>query len=802
MEQFQKEELIKMKKCYKLLILFAAIFIVAMSMSVCVFADSEEELQITNNTGMFKAVSAKLVTTDSGSSLVFALSGSGYHELFVGTYEEAVANGDQTDNWIHGAENAEGKWEFVIPLEAGKTYYPIVAISNSYYTKYQNGQNDLERAFYPRQFVVDPEAKTLVTGDYDDTYEVSVVNNVSMFKPGEKADLRVVGGPNSNNYSALITLHMGSDSFDKVKSHKYTYTGKTLTEGEEVEISLDENKQFVEVPVLPAILKGESITLQFHSKKNDKWYDRVLSIDLASKTATFDEVTTEEELEITNNTGMFKAVSAKLVTKGSKSSLVFALSGSGYHELFSGTYEEAVANGDQTDNWIHGAENAEGKWQFEMPLEAGKTYYPVVAISNSYYEKYQNGKNDLERAFYPRQFVVDPEAKTLVTGDYDDTYEVSVVNNVSMFKPGEKADLRVVGGPNSNNYSALITLHMGSDSFDKVKSHKYTYTGKTLTEGEEVEISLDENKQFVEVPVLPAILKGESITLQFHSKKNDKWYDRVLSIDLASKTAEFNPTKEEQAKKDAAAAVEEANSIDTSGYTAENAQAIKDAVDALNALVQKEGATAEEINAAIQALKDAEAKAKSDKEAADKQAEEEAKEEAVKDADSAVKEAEKIDKTKYSAESYAKVVAAADALKKVMEDPNATAEQIAAAKTALDNAMKGLKAKAAPAPVKKKANTMKVTPVKKTFKAKKLKKKAKTFKAVKVKKAKGKVTYIGKPSGKKAKKFLKFNKKTGKITVKKGAKKGKYVMKVTVKAAGNATYKSAVKQVKVVVTVK
>ena len=304
------------------------------------------------------------------------------------------------------------------------------------------------------------------------------------------------------------------------------------------------------------------------------------------------------------------------------------------------------------------------------------------------------------------------------------------------------------------------------------------------------------------MPVLPAILKDGSITLQFHSKKNDKWYDRVLSIDLASKTAEFNPTKEEQAKKDAAAAVEEANSIDTSGYTAENAQAIKDAVDALNALVQKEGATAEEINAAIQALKDAEAKAKSDKEAADKQAEEEAKEEAVKDADSAVKEAEKIDKTKYSAESYAKVVAAADALKKVMEDPNATAEQIAAAKTALDNAMKGLKAKAAPAPVKKKANTMKVTPVKKTFKAKKLKKKAKTFKAVKVKKAKGKVTYIGKPSGKKAKKFLKFNKKTGKITVKKGAKKGKYVMKVTVKAAGNATYKSAVKQVKVVVTVK
>ena len=107
-----------------------------------------------------------------------------------------------------------------------------------------------------------------------------------------------------------------------------------------------------------------------------------------------------------------------------------------------------------------------------------------------------------------------------------------------------------------------------------------------------------------------------------------------------------------------------------------------------------------------------------------------------------------------------------------------------------------------PAKKAKKANPMKVKAVKKTYKVKALKKKAKSFKAVKVTGAKGKVTYVGKPVGKKAKKFLKFNKKTGKITVKKGAKKGKYVMKVTVKAAGNKTYKAGKKTVKVVVKVK
>ena len=33
-----------------------------------------------------------------------------------GTYEEAVANGDDTSKWIAGKENAAGKWEFVIPI--------------------------------------------------------------------------------------------------------------------------------------------------------------------------------------------------------------------------------------------------------------------------------------------------------------------------------------------------------------------------------------------------------------------------------------------------------------------------------------------------------------------------------------------------------------------------------------------------------------------------------------------------------------------------------------------------------------
>ena len=100
----------------------------------------------------------------------------------------------------------------------------------------------------------------------------------------------------------------------------------------------------------------------------------------------------------------------------------------------------------------------------------------------------------------------------------------------------------------------------------------------------------------------------------------------------------------------------------------------------------------------------------------------------------------------------------------------------------------------------KKAQSLKVTAKKKTVKAGKLKKKALSFKLLTVKGAKGKVTYakVAKGSSKK----LSVNKKTGKITVKKGTKKGTYKVKVKVAAKATAMYKKATKTVTVTVKVK
>ena len=105
--------------------------------------------------------------------------------------------------------------------------------------------------------------------------------------------------------------------------------------------------------------------------------------------------------------------------------------------------------------------------------------------------------------------------------------------------------------------------------------------------------------------------------------------------------------------------------------------------------------------------------------------------------------------------------------------------------------------------VTKKTNPMKVTPKKVKATAAKLKKKAvkvKAPKAFKVTDPEGKVTYkrgaikCKKKLTKQAKKKIKIA-KSGKITLKRGLKKGTYKVKVKVTAAGNARYKKITKTV-------
>ena len=105
--------------------------------------------------------------------------------------------------------------------------------------------------------------------------------------------------------------------------------------------------------------------------------------------------------------------------------------------------------------------------------------------------------------------------------------------------------------------------------------------------------------------------------------------------------------------------------------------------------------------------------------------------------------------------------------------------------------------------INKAANPLKVKAKKATVKFSAVKKKTQTLGVAKViaftNKGQGTKTYV-KLSGNKK---ITIAKKTGKVTVKKGLKKGTYKVKVKVKAAGNANYKaSAVKPVTITIKIK
>ena len=105
--------------------------------------------------------------------------------------------------------------------------------------------------------------------------------------------------------------------------------------------------------------------------------------------------------------------------------------------------------------------------------------------------------------------------------------------------------------------------------------------------------------------------------------------------------------------------------------------------------------------------------------------------------------------------------------------------------------------------IAKKAAAIKVKTTSKTFRLSKIKKKKQTFTIGASVSSKGKLSYkIVKFSNKKAKKYLSINKKTGKITARKGAAKGTCKIKVKINAAATANYKSAAKTVTVKVKVK
>lgn len=134
---------------------------------------------------------------------------------------------------------------------------------------------------------------------------------------------------------------------------------------------------------IPVAALDQPLTVASHSKKQDKWYARNITIASASLKKTSDLPADETNkiadgiYEATAETGaaMFKVVKVKLTAKDGKMTALITLSGAGYNYLYPGTAADAAAD---ESAWI--ASKGEGEYtlngetktglQFEIPVEA------------------------------------------------------------------------------------------------------------------------------------------------------------------------------------------------------------------------------------------------------------------------------------------------------------------------------------------------------------------------------------------------------------------------------------------------
>ncbi len=246
-------------------------------------------------------------------------------------------------------------------------------------------------------------------------------------------------------------------------------------------------------------------------------------------------------------------------------------------------------------------------------------------------------------------------------------------------------------------------------------------------------------------------------------------------------------------------------------YTEESYTALSDARSALIVKMTASSPKPSDIAEAAELLKKAAAELVEADVPSEEEKEAEARKQAARSAAELLRDVEKYEEQEalYTPESYQAFIDAEDAVLALMTDPGAKAADIRDAAYALAGAaLKLVPREANPMTIKAGTKTYKASgsgsseiSLTKTYKATALKKSARSFTACAVKKNEGAVTYTAAGNAR-SRKALKFSGKTGKLTVKKGLKKGTYKLTIKISAAGTDAYLPCAGTVAVTVIVK
>ena len=200
----------------------------------------------------------------------------------------------------------------------------------------------------------------------DGYYQVTTECSASMFKIID-AKLKVVNG----KMTAELTL--SGTGYD----YLYAGTGAQAENDKNNWAPFTKNAEGKYVYTVPVSALDEPLNFASHSKKNDEWYDRVVTFLSAGlkKIGNVDPTDPSEPSEeikdgyyqVTTecSASMFKIIDAKLKVVNGKMTAELTLSGTGYDYLYAGTGAQAE---NDKNNWAPFTENAEGKYVYTIPV--------------------------------------------------------------------------------------------------------------------------------------------------------------------------------------------------------------------------------------------------------------------------------------------------------------------------------------------------------------------------------------------------------------------------------------------------
>ena len=330
-------------------------------------------------------VDAGATLTVSGDTITikYVTRTSGYSKLYFGSVsdDEATREANAVSAGILNADDPYSYRVFsvTLPKSALAEAIPFVSCSKSGAWSTKQDQLLLPR-FLPRLSggsdpvdPVDPSDPSSVIKD-GTTYTTTAETGAAMFKVR-----RVVITAKDGKYQLTLTLN--GTSYD------YLYPG-TGTQADAVDRS-----EWAPAKVVSGTIDGETrdnwhtytitvdkltnpLAVTSHSHKNDKWYDRSITLDIGNLKRTAEDGKYSAAAEC--DAAMFKIIDTKLNVVNGAIMATLTLSGTGYDYLYPGTGDEAEKD---KDNWAPFAVDENGKYTYTIPVsELDK---PLIISSHS-----------------------------------------------------------------------------------------------------------------------------------------------------------------------------------------------------------------------------------------------------------------------------------------------------------------------------------------------------------------------------------------------------------------------------------